>query len=791
MLRRNTETLARITKTSLQLVLLMWFIVVNCTTAIAQQEEAAVVTVTSTNDSGPGSYRQALNQANARPGTTIAFNIPRDDANFNEGVFTITLKGVVPAIRASNTFIDGSTQIKATGDTNHGAPVIRLAREVVPGEGEVFPEGVTIIDASDCRIHNLIISGPFGYGIIISGSKATRNRVTGCLVGTDSTGFGATAIARGVRIQRGAHHNFIGGAAPADRNVIMGTTSGVELFGVGTTENVVAGNYVGLDRNGTALLADPNLLADALPINIREGAIKNLVGGTTPEARNVVAGKGFADIVVGDKGTDANIIQGNYIGTDKDATGVLGSTKVGVFITGEADGTIVGGTVAGAGNVIAGRTTAAVHTTFSNNSIIQGNIIGLDATGTKPLGKSTYQVFLYESSGTLIGGAGPEARNIIAGNMQTGITMMTEGARPEPPHGNKVQGNFVGFIGFDVTGPVPVTSALTGISIVGGGRNNIIGIGLDGEGDGNVIVVHKTGIGEVPRAVLVPQEDANSSGNVIRGNTTYSVGGVGLLVGMNGGGGPSITAATFAEDKVNVAGALQSTPDTNFIIDIYGNTTPDDGRKISRELYLGSINVTTDAAGAAEFAFSGTAPDTLASVKATVTNAQTGGTSNFGNARRIITDGAVPAVAPPSPVAPPVIPPVPPPVAPPVAPPPVAPPPVAVAPVPSPKPVRQPVVVNAGEIRLDGIVSVVDVDARMLVIDVISFTLPNGKTSKLAVPKPKTIRITAETILQSNRQDASKPMMSDLKSGTAISVIGADAGSGKDLTARLILTDTK
>ena len=87
-----------------------------------------------------------------------------------------------------------------------------------------------------------------------------------------------------------------------------------------------------------------------------------------------------------------NVIQGNFIGTDVTGTKALGLGD-GISITGAAQ---IGGltTTPGTppGNVISGAQAGGgsghgiVVANGINNNVIQGNLIGTDATGTQPLG---------------------------------------------------------------------------------------------------------------------------------------------------------------------------------------------------------------------------------------------------------------------------------------------------------------------------------------------------------------------------------------------------------------------
>src|SRR5437868_13550397 len=70
-----------------------------------------VFTVTNTNDSGTGSLRQAITDANSMGGGTINFNIP------GSGVHTISPMTVLPTITQPVT-IDGYTQPGSSQNTN-------------------------------------------------------------------------------------------------------------------------------------------------------------------------------------------------------------------------------------------------------------------------------------------------------------------------------------------------------------------------------------------------------------------------------------------------------------------------------------------------------------------------------------------------------------------------------------------------------------------------------------------------------------------------------------------------
>jgi hypothetical protein len=58
-----------------------------------------------------------------------------------------------------------------------------------------------------------------------------------------------------------------------------------------------------------------------------------------------------------------------------------------------------------------------------------------------------------------------------------------------------------------------------------------------------------------------------------------------------------------------------------------------------------------------------------------------------------------------------------------------------------------PLVLKAGEIRLEGTIESVDWENRVLRLYATSFSLPNGKTSLLPTPKIKEVRLSEDTLL--------------------------------------------
>src|SRR5205823_1051458 len=204
---------------------------------------------------------------------------------------------------------------------------------------------------------------------------SSGNVVQGNFIGTDATGTNALGnVNDGISIDH-APNNEIGGTGSGEANLISGNRrDGIRFIDQSATGNVVEGNIIGLDITGRAGLG-----------NNRNGiylatALNNTIGGTDHGSRNLISGNNAWAIVVDNVG-NGNVLQGNWIGLD-----ILGSCRVpnGGGINCVAAQTSIGGTGPGAGNLISGNTNEGILLGGSHN-VVQGNLIGTDASGTFPV----------------------------------------------------------------------------------------------------------------------------------------------------------------------------------------------------------------------------------------------------------------------------------------------------------------------------------------------------------------------------------------------------------------------
>jgi hypothetical protein len=361
-----------------------------------------VFTVTNTNDSGTGSLRQAILDANSMGGGMINFAIA------GGGVHTISPMTVLPTITQSVT-IDGYTQSGSSQNTNPPTMGLNTVLQIeLSGinSGSNF-NGLTI-NAPNCIVRGLVINRFVHNAMDIS---SNGNVITGNFIGTDPAGTAALPNGTGgngaVIFNGSSSNNTVGGTTPAARNLISGNVgTGVNIPGSGT---MVQGNLIGTDITGTLALGNSG-------IGVNISASNNLVGGATTDARNVVSANNRGVQVFGGSN---NTIQGNFIGTDITGTIALGNPNVGLNLNSGVSNTMIGGLTATPGtppgNLISGNGNGSVVLgQDTTGNLIQGNIIGADITGTQPLGNASGIVI--NGHDNTVGGTDANARNIIAFN---------------------------------------------------------------------------------------------------------------------------------------------------------------------------------------------------------------------------------------------------------------------------------------------------------------------------------------------------------------------------------------
>ncbi|MBI2926743.1 MAG: HYR domain-containing protein [Verrucomicrobia bacterium] len=368
--------------------------------------------VTTLNDSGPGSLREAINCANANPGLD---NIIFDVAG------TINVLSELPAINdnSGGTVVDGATapgysgdpvvELRGPGTSSFTGIKIRSADNAIRALAiTAFRTGIYVDGAAAvnntigglARSRNVVFENEFG--IIVA---ASNNRIEGNFIGTDLAGISARQNGWGMQIA--GDGNVVGGTSVEARNVISGNRLGIHIGGSpNPAGNKIIGNFIGTDVSGSSALGN----WQAGGIQIASVATANEIGGEMPGAGNLISANYIGIFIL--EASTGNRIQGNLIGTDVTGTSALGNVQAGVW--GASSGNLIGGSLASSRNVISGNTSGiilggGVNDTVTHN-VLERNLIGTDVTGEHALGNRYQGVFIASASMDTI------SKNVIAFN---------------------------------------------------------------------------------------------------------------------------------------------------------------------------------------------------------------------------------------------------------------------------------------------------------------------------------------------------------------------------------------
>jgi hypothetical protein len=371
------------------------------------------------------------------------------DANANAGLDTIAFNvpgAGVHTITPATNFDHLTDPVVIDGYTQPGSSANTLA---------VGDDALLLIELDGTALgfsgNGLYISGGSGStvrGLVLNrwGISAVRvdqsagNTIEGNFVGTDPTGMTIPGVSTWLVYVSGGSNNLVGGTTPAARNIITGSEGG---GGNNLLIEVSSDNTVQgnyFGINAAGVAVQPTDTLDDVVISSSSGTT---FGGTVPGAANVVYAPrvGIKFGQANATPTTNNVVEGNLIGTDASGTvGQGGLYGIACYDTGDASINTIGGAAAGAGNLISG-VTVGIYVARNGNWIIEGNRIGTDVTGLTPVPNSSYGIQIETNVATgQIGGIGPGEGNTVAFNRDAGVAVMT-GSIGWPIRGNSMFSN--------------------------------------------------------------------------------------------------------------------------------------------------------------------------------------------------------------------------------------------------------------------------------------------------------------------------------------------------------------
>lgn len=464
-----------------------------------------------------------------------------------------------------------------------------------------------------------IIAGNY-IGTSTDGLKLVRNRAYGLHLGNSNNNRIGT--------------NADGVSDLLELNLISGNeTNAIQL--ANSDFNVVAGNWLGLSSDGETPIANAHS-----GMWIYGGSSDNLVGtnddGVRDDVeRNIISGNRFQGVAIdgssdGASKTEKNVVAGNFIGTDRTGTKAV-ANETGVLLLRGTMSNIIGTQAtsrpdSAAGNVISGNQFNGVLIRYTGTvgNRVSGNLIGLSADGMHPLGNKHAGVTIAEGPvSNFVGGATAKEANTIGANENHGVWIV------DGSHNNFVDGNFIGFA---IDHSTAMGNGVSGLTIQNSSQNQI------GTTVANTIAHN------VQAGIAVT---SNSSFlNNLSKNSIYGNAGIAIDLGNDGPTSndtndvdigpnrlqnyPTLVSAATTGSKLQIAGSLNSRPDTAFRIEYFevtGATNSFDSMN-----YLGSSNVTTDRLGNVNWiAELSASVDGTKSIVATATSTVSG-TSEFSGA---------------------------------------------------------------------------------------------------------------------------------------------------------------
>lgn len=475
-------------------------------------------------------------------------------------------------------------------------------------------DGVAITDGANNNSLLGTFNGltPFIFYNLLSGNGGNGlrlNDVDNTLINANFLGLGAdnaTPVGNGLNgllVEAATTHTTFGGVIPLGNVTAANKQNGILITDISSgflSFNTFSG--VG------AFTLNPNLG------NGQDGIRVTSMGGDIVIKTSIISNNGDDGVEISGSASGVQVVQ-CFVGLNTDGSLPLGNGDNGVEIGGDAHDNFIGGlqpifSVAprNAISANAGNGVAVLGTAHDNQ--INFSYIGTTAKGDAALGNGKAGVFLAPgTSSTSIGSTDPKFLTLISGNKGNGLEMTGT-------TGNSVIGTRIGTTADGATG---LPNLVNGILLTNSPNNSIGGTGT---GQGNTIAFNGS------NGILVVSGNQNG----IRQNSIFSntLLGIDLGVGANANqAAPSQLSSASTISGVQVSGILTSKPNTQFTIEIFASTTADPSGFGEGQFFLGSVSVTTNAAGTAAFTFTGSNPPSVAPIITATATDPVNNTSEF------------------------------------------------------------------------------------------------------------------------------------------------------------------
>ena len=513
-------------------------------------------------------------------------------AAVNGAVITVTGSGDTIAIDGLSTLREAITSINNQADVNADVTLNRVGNyaSLAGGTSDVinFNIGAGVQTIAPTGAEPTIVRPLTINGYSANGASAnTLANADNALILIRLDGPGAGAGVDGLTLGAGS-----GGSTIKGLDISNFAGNGIVIQSNG---NFIVGNFIGVDPTGTARAPNGTFPNSGDGIRILN-ASNNQIGSTNTGDRNVVSGNALVGIhIVGTLATPAtgNIIQGNFVGVATDGVSSVGNRTEPAPAPGSAEGNnlfgieisggnlnTIGGTAAGARNVVGFNADGVEIDNGAQQNIIQGNFAGVGADGVTPTKNLLHGIALRSSNGfgaplgpaqpnepgvsfNLIGGTTAGAGNLVEFNGTAGIAVFGNpvSASGQPNIGNTIEGNSIFKNGRDYQTASSAPTPLLGIDLT----NNFF----------------------FPRDDGLTPNDSQGHGAANDPNNLQNF--------------PVLTSAMSQGGMTTIAGSLQSAANTTFRIEFFASDVDPLGLPAEGQQFLGFVNVSTDPSGNASF----------------------------------------------------------------------------------------------------------------------------------------------------------------------------------------------
>lgn len=463
-------------------------------------------TVTNNNDSGVGSLRQSITNANSATGSV---EILVDFPEANEEIF---LEKPLPALTHPVTI------------THYDSEPLRISCDSPMFTNEDSCWELTS-GASGSVIRGVIFRNSPGNGLTISGGTD----FTIGEAGTSESGVDLTVRVHGVS----GNGIVFAGSSSTLTHISIGATYGVtEATPIGERGMVISGDnntlvdvaVIATDEHGIFISEDASgTVIDGTEIGVsEEGYVTHIAGngihieGDETTVSDTVIGNAAAGIYIHD-GADSTTITGSTIGTNSASRTDFGATQDGIQVYGT--NTIIGGQGAKR-NVISGNARYGIlidgSGTQATGTTLRANDIGLTADGSDALANAAGGIYISDAHNVTIGVNGnADQASHISGNNGDGILIKSShdiaiyNAQIGVNSANESEPNTgYGIVAYHGSTDIAIGSSEKNLNVIA--YNARGGVRVTGAATQSILISHNTFIENGGDAIVL-EEDANEA----------------------------------------------------------------------------------------------------------------------------------------------------------------------------------------------------------------------------------------------------------------------------------------